>query len=525
MNLILPNFKKPPLHVKVVVIVLLPLLFGLSAVVGYIILFDSSTLPNQNEIEGYVGFLTLHGFPLMFVYGISISVGLFISYALIKKNLQPIQKLTAVISKINSQDVDSNLKIAPGDDIDQVLEFITSMFSKQEMLNQVLLSQNRELAAVNELSEGLTLGQGIDAVVEIALRRVIAMMEMDFGAISLYEQRGKNLILKASQGLISPDIIKIIFNPNSKNGFLRCIFEIGHTVAIEDINTSLDLKEEIKFLLTKEGFISWVCSPLKMEGEVIGICHLGKRKKRVFTSHDLLLLEIIGTVIGTSLSSAQLLRDLRRKEAELRRALHRAVDLQEDERKRLARELHDEVGQALTSILIRLKTLQEASSETMSQRLDDLRFLTSQTIEELRRIAIDLRPAALDTLGIIPALRWYIKQCADRTGLDIVFYEGENLERLSANQELSLYRIAQEGITNSIRHGRPTKIEVSLEKVANCIILIISDNGRGFNAAFLDQGLGLIGIRERVDLLDGNFFMDTAPGEGTILKIEIPITR
>jgi two-component system, NarL family, sensor histidine kinase DegS len=99
------------------------------------------------------------------------------------------------------------------------------------------------------------------------------------------------------------------------------------------------------------------------------------------------------------------------------------------------------------------------------------------------------------------------------------------MERLSANQELSLYRVAQEGITNAIRHGKPRKIEVTLDKDLDYIRLVICDNGRGINPEVLDQGLGLIGIRERVDLLNGNFVLDTTPGEGTQLKVEIPIKR
>ena len=140
---------------------------------------------------------------------------------------------------------------------------------------------------------------------------------------------------------------------------------------------------------------------------------------------------------------------------------------------------------------------------------------------------MDLRPSTLDNLGIVPALGWYVKQCAERTGLDIRFLEPEQYDRLSPDTELTLYRVAQEGLTNAIRHGRAKKIVVLLERDLNQkkIRLTISDDGIGFNAATLDRGLGLVGIRERVELLNGDFSIETDPGSGTHLCVEIPLKR
>jgi signal transduction histidine kinase len=399
------------------------------------------------------------------------------------------------------------------------------MVAEVEQTQETQLDHNRELTAVNELAEALTLGQGVDAVVETALNSVINLMGADVGSIHLIEKEGGTLKLKASQGFLSPELIKAITNTVQSESPMRGLLETGHAFAIEDIRTALEISRELARLLTCEGFVSWACAPLKMEGEVIGVYHLGKRGKRSFSSHDLALLEVIGNVVGSSISNAQLLKDLRRKENELRRALRRAVELQEDERKRLARELHDEVGQALTSILIRLKALQEEDVQAQNERLDDLRTLTAQTIEELRRLAMDLRPAALDSLGIVPALEWYTQQCADRAGLDIQFIGPDSHERLPQEIELILYRIAQEGITNAMRHGKAQKIVVSLEREPHSWRLVIKDNGRGFNTAALDQGLGLVGIRERVELLNGDYDIQSAPGTGTQLCIEIPVKR
>jgi signal transduction histidine kinase len=220
----------------------------------------------------------------------------------------------------------------------------------------------------------------------------------------------------------------------------------------------------------------------------------------------------------------QLLKELQKKETELRRALQRAVEYQEAERKRISRELHDEVGQALTSILIRLKALQdETDTETIAERLDGLRYLTSESIEELRRLAVDLRPAILDHLGILPALRWYIQQLADQSDLTIQFIGPEKIERLPEEIELVLYRVAQEGLTNAIRHSQASQVEVVLEQSVHVLRLRVVDDGKGFDPQNLDRGLGLVGIRERVELLKGKCGVDTTPGEGTRLWVEIPL--
>jgi signal transduction histidine kinase len=382
------------------------------------------------------------------------------------------------------------------------------------------------LVAVNELAEALTLGQGVDAVIETALNRVLVLLGADVGAIFLLDKDSMMLKLRASQGIFSSDVMHAITSPEGTQSFLRCLLETGHAIVIEDIRSAEKISTGFSWMLSRNGFVSWVCAPLKMEGEVIGAYHLGKRSPLSINLHDAALLEIIGNVVGSSLSNAQLLRDLRYKEAELRRALRRAVELQEDERKRLARELHDEVGQALTSILIRLKSLQEQEDDKeLSARLDDLRSLTAQTIEELRRLAMDLRPAALDSLGIVPALRWYTQQSAERTGLAIHFSGPDQFERLPLETELILYRVAQEGLTNAIRHGKSQNIDVTLEKNETAIRLTISDNGKGFDAIAMDRGLGLVGIRERIELLNGSFNLKTAPGAGTQLIIEIPVKK
>jgi two-component system sensor histidine kinase NreB len=166
---------------------------------------------------------------------------------------------------------------------------------------------------------------------------------------------------------------------------------------------------------------------------------------------------------------------------------------------------------------------EEKDAKVIRSRIDNLRQLASQTIEELRRLAMDLRPAALDSLGIEAALRWYARQCSERTGVEILFSESDYPDRLPSHLELILYRIAQEGINNAIRHGKATQIQLGLEVDAAAIRLTINDNGTGFHQSERYSGLGLVGIRERVELLKGHFTMNSSPGSGTSLAIEIPV--
>lgn len=224
--------------------------------------------------------------------------------------------------------------------------------------------------------------------------------------------------------------------------------------------------------------------------------------------------------------NSRLITETRQKEDELRLALRRAVDYQEEERKRISRELHDEIGQALTSILIRLKSLQDVTDlDVIADRINGIRYLTSQTIEEMRRLSMDLRPAALDNLGIIPALRWYIGQSMEQNQIEIQFIAPEHMERLPPEVEIVLYRVAQEGLNNAIRHSQANRIEVKLDHTPRFVWLSISDNGQGFEPSALHRGLGLVGVRERVELLKGQCRIETQRGDGVRLWVEIPLAE
>jgi two-component system sensor histidine kinase UhpB len=205
---------------------------------------------------------------------------------------------------------------------------------------------------------------------------------------------------------------------------------------------------------------------------------------------------------------------------------------QEQERKRIARELHDETSQVLTSLLISLALLDESvTTEEARQRVADTRALAHQTLRAVRNLSIDLRPSALDDLGLLPALRWYIKEYQQKCGIEVEFSASGLKRRLPAEMETALYRIIQEALTNTAKHARARRAWVAVSEENGSVRAFVRDDGQGFDAQAVlrtpwqDRGLGLAGMQERAMLLDGSIKIESQPGTGTTIEVTIPLTE
>lgn len=208
------------------------------------------------------------------------------------------------------------------------------------------------------------------------------------------------------------------------------------------------------------------------------------------------------------------------------------INAQEQERKRIARELHDETSQVLTSLLISLAVLEESvTAPEAHSRIAETRMLAHQTLRAIRNLSIDLRPSALDDLGLLPALRWYVKEYQQKFPIEVDFQASGFKERLPSEMETALYRIIQESLTNIARHSQAHKASVTMHEDEEAVYATITDDGRGFDVATIektpgqDRGLGLVGMHERAHLLDGNLTIESTPKHGTIVQVSIPIPR
>ena len=217
------------------------------------------------------------------------------------------------------------------------------------------------------------------------------------------------------------------------------------------------------------------------------------------------------------------------KESEAARLelLRRLVTAQEEERRRISRELHDQTGQQLAALLLGLKTLNNATnngSTSLHKSLLQLQNLTERLVEDAHHLAWELRPAALDDLGLEIALSNYVEKWSERNSITLDFHSGLNKLRLPPPVETAVFRIVQEALTNVLKHAQASRVSVMLEYRYDELLVIVEDNGRGFQPEVETDGLGMIGIHERVALVKGKLNIESAPGLGTTLVIRIPAT-
>jgi signal transduction histidine kinase len=205
-----------------------------------------------------------------------------------------------------------------------------------------------------------------------------------------------------------------------------------------------------------------------------------------------------------------------------RDAMRRVVTGQELERTRLARELHDETGQALTSILLGLRTITEA--DDVEQALEDVRGLVVSTLQSVRRLAVELRPSALDDYGLVPALERLTATVSEQGGPEVDLEAQLGDERLPAEVETALYRIVQEALTNAVKHADAANVSVVLTRRQSSVTAVIEDDGKGMEPERDGgAGLGLVGMRERLALLDGRLTIESEPRHGTTVVAEVPL--
>jgi signal transduction histidine kinase len=285
-----------------------------------------------------------------------------------------------------------------------------------------------------------------------------------------------------------------------------------------------DLSQEQRFtvhpLLLDHGLVSGVTALMQGRDRAWGTLGSHAKDQRNWSQHDLNFVQSVANVLATALERERAGEELAEKRGELQSLSRKLIEAQESERRAVARELHDDFGQALTAIRLNLKKGGSDPSENIQ--------LVDQAIQRMRELAQDLRPSILDDLGLPAALRWYVAREAKRAGIELRL-EATDLPRLPAAVEITCFRLVQEALTNIVRHAQARQVEIELAVREGSLVLTVRDDGKGFDPraalrrAARGHSVGLLGMKERVSLAGGELEIDSAPGRGTLIRARFPI--
>jgi len=391
----------------------------------------------------------------------------------------------------------------------------------------------RELVALSRVSAALSGLSDLDAILRVALDNVLNIMDGTIGGILLLDEPTQTLSYRIYQGL-SDDFIKEVRHRLGE-GITGKVAQSGKAVLLEDISN--DPEAKYPDLVSKEGLRAFISVPLRSKDKVLGVINVASHMPRRFTKNDMHLLYSLGDQLGVAIEQARLYERLRKARERYRRLARQILVAQEDERKRLARELHDETSQALSGLALQLQALVDMAEMSASREpeliagLKKVQELAGQVHSEVRRLMAHLHPSLLDTLGLLPAIRQYAETNLRPLEINVSVETRGGERRLPSEIETGLFRVTQGAIGNIIQHSKARNATIVLEYRDNELILSVNDDGLGFNVSEITdieeggRGRGLFSMRERVMLLGGTGSVESKMGQGTTVWARVPISH
>ena len=384
-------------------------------------------------------------------------------------------------------------------------------------------ARNRDLAQLNALAETVSGSLDLRTMLDRALDRIFEMTGADAGCLLVPDERGSGLTVAAVRPAAA--ILQI---GQSCPGDCLC----GRALRLNQLIVS-DGQSDTADAGICPAFHprSSLAVPLAVGEQVHGILFLASMDPAYFQQKDLVTLSSIGRQVGLALANARLYQDLREREHDRAVLLQQVMNAQEEERRRLAQELHDETSQALASLRFGLERLGTETDvpEPLRDLAIELQNIATQTLDEVHRLSVELRPNVLDDLGLVAAIERNLQECEQRTGLTVDFAAiGVDDLRLLLAAETAIYRIVQAAITNVVQHAQATHLSVLLNRRGKDLVVIVEDDGCGFDlsatyADALEARLGLAGMQERASLIKATLTFETQPGTGTTVFLEVPI--
>jgi len=481
-----------------------------------------------------------------------------VAFAFSRVATYPLSELTQRVRRLGQGHLDERIDLPAGDEVGDLAAAFNQMAADLQRGIGQLQRRNRELAALNAVAAAMSNPDQVDRILHTALYQVLDALELPAGWVFLVDADNAETRLAAHVGLLADGLLDRL-----ATSFPAC--ECGQV-----------LRSHRSVIVTPHhGCAIWgapdsdgrpfCCHgsvPLVAGGKVLGVLSVAATAPECFSPENFRLLEAVGRQMGVALENARLWAELQAKERMRAELLARAIQAQEEERLRIARELHDETGQAVNALAFGLRAAEAALSADPDQArtiIARLRGAASDTVRELQGIIYALRPSLLDDLGLVPALRWWAESRLEAEGVQVTWDVSGEERRLPLPVETALFRIGQEAINNAARYAEASQVRLELQFDVDRVTLEVADDGRGFDrnetlswaghrgenddarsrspgrpldsASMLHEraseangrGLGLLGMQERAELLGGRVWIESQPGQGTRVRVEIPV--
>lgn len=352
----------------------------------------------------------------------------------------------------------------------------------------------------------------LDTILQKLVQTAAALTQARYAALGVIGRDGMTLDRFVTHGLTPKERDAIGRAPQGR-GILGVLISDARPLRLHDLCAD---PRAVGFPEGHPPMRSFLGVPVLLRGHAFGNLYLTEKAAGVdFTEDDEELATALAAQAAVAIDNASRIE---------RGVLTRAVEAQEAERRRLARELHDGVGQSLTSVLLGLSSVDAATSlEETKSTISSLRELVVATLRDVRQMAVELRPKALDDFGLAPALARLGEGLRETSSIDVQVSTRLGSDRLPAAVETAIYRIAQEALANAMRHAQPKTVSIVATRWSNRVTMVIEDDGRGFDPTAAVDGMGLASMRERAELLYGSVVIDSTLGRGTEIVLELPL--
>jgi signal transduction histidine kinase len=371
------------------------------------------------------------------------------------------------------------------------------------------------LRALVEAGIAVTSELSLDAVLQRIVEIAAELTDARYAALGVIDRTGNALEQFLVTGL-DEQVQQAIGDLPVGHGMLGVLIRTARPLRLRDLGEHPD---SIGFPPHHPPMRSFLGVPILLRRVAYGNLYLTEKRDGEFTQQDEDVIVLLAAQAAVAIENARLYERVERD------TLRRVVEAQELERARLARELHDETGQSLTSVLLGLRGVEEASgAEETREAAAAVRELVVETLQGVRKLAVELRPSALDDFGLMPALERLTQTFSAQTGVAVELETTLTSARLPGEVETVVYRIVQEALTNVTKHASASRVSVFLARKDGAVAAVIEDDGVGFEPAHAeDGGLGLLGMRERVGLMGGRFTVESRAGAGTTIAVEVPL--